>query len=230
MKLFYFSKGYFNKGLKVFFENSIVMYLEEKFQFIINRANRLQGKLEDLPFVEDVKFSGVGWKSGYLLELIIPEFKGMVHGKYGVEDYFKCQDWGHRSPDVDCSCGFYSFKDKDRAINERKRDKSLFLLKTSNYGLIIDHQWGMRSEMQVLEEIFINNRCARTFCHEETVGIGKERDDNYVGGSLFPAFYRPLCTKHLEKVEFSCKMNDIGRFFNLPISFFELSNSSKSQS
>lgn len=136
-----------------------------------------------------------GWKVAYLTELDPPVFKGLNLVGYSLTAEAIClKRKTHRSPDIECDCGFYSFNNLRDAKNELYMSRNLILLYTENYGEIHMHTKGAKSQEQDVIEMYIPKNCSRYFCKNKSQGLAK-----------FKKYWAPSCGNHPAKGFYTSK-------------------------
>lgn len=139
----------------------------------------------------------LGFKVAYLdkpLELSFTSLKGT---QYSYVDFAKClnykQDKANTSisstcrekPEYFCTCGFYSYKNFEHAYKEYISRPGTFLLTVANFGKIIEHEFGYRSEIQEVKYLHYREFCSKYICNKKTFGL-----------ALHTSSYGELCEKH----------------------------------
>lgn len=149
------------------------------------------------------------WKMSHLVDPYIQKFGGLSFGEFTTSSVAVCeQKFSHSAPDEDCDCGFYAFKELSKAIDVSSHSRALLLIQVEFFGKIVEHDFGMRAEHQVIEKIYLNSKCSKFFCRRRTVGIieGRHKWFNVCEKHIKPSFI------NIEKLGFMFK-TDIG-FFN----------------
>ena len=142
-----------------------------------------------LPVEENNLDEIVGYKVAYIKDLKNLEFESLFSGSYFWADSFACPN-NHTEPEEKCSCGFHSFATLKQALVEFSNWRQTVYLKVQNYGKVIIHQAGYRTETQVLDTIYYTKRCSKTLCYAETQAFGKNEN-----------IFKVLCLKHYKKFQ-----------------------------
>ena len=125
----------------------------------------------------------VSYKALYLTDLTTPWFEGLNHGSYGLNSTFKCNY--HNFPDLNCTCGFHSYKNYESALYESKLRFGTIVAQIDNYGDIIEHELGYRSEEQHIKKLYIVDSCSKIFCKENITNFSRNKN-----------ILTPRCNKH----------------------------------
>ena len=136
----------------------------------------------------------ISYKALYITEIDTPWFLGLNRGNYGVNAVFLCKY--HSFPDYKCTCGFHSYKLLDSALYESKLRFGTVVAEIDNYGDIIEHELGYRSEEQVIKKLYIHNECTRLLCKDKVTHLTRHRH-----------LLLARCTKHIS--DESYKITDI---------------------
>lgn len=123
------------------------------------------------------------YKALYITEITTPWFLGLNRGSYGLQSTFKCKY--HSFPDYKCTCGFHSYKIIDAAFYESKLRFGTVVAEIDNYGDIIEHELGYRSEEQVIKKLFIHEECTKLTCKQRVTHLTRHRH-----------LLLPRCLKH----------------------------------
>lgn len=135
-------------------------------------AGRLPGRIGALPVVEvGPEEVPRGWKVAQVL--LGPEgqvrLAGVaIGGSYAVEDRAVCVlGRRHTPPALTCECGFYAFRDRERALDLMARrmgwDHTIVvrvMLEVDLTGTVIECEYGYRAEQQRVLELRILPWCA----------------------------------------------------------------------
>ena len=113
-----------------------------------------------------------GYKLAWLVDDQEPYFESLFSGFFSLDDVATCQR-GHQAPVLECSCGFYSFKNFLKAKRENRFFKSAFVVKVENYGDVVEHREGWRAQGQVISEIIIPEKCGILFCNKRIQALGR---------------------------------------------------------
>jgi len=162
--------------------------------------------LDKKVFYDDAR----GYKIAHIESINPIKFKGIFKGSYGIISQATCFR-EHKAPDLDCTCGFHSFKNIEGAVREVSKKWSAVLLKIENYGRIIEHTSGYRSQEQEIVEIIFQKNCAKVFCSRESFKICK-----------FLGLYLPLCKKHSEKSGESYSLLELSNLTGIEFSFLKI--------
>lgn len=90
---------------------------------------------------------------------------GLTGRPYGVDDAAGCE----RSclpPGLDCQCGFYAYRDRDRAIelleylSRHRRTRTYVLLTVDLDGTVLEYELGFRAARQRVHRIEVPSTCA----------------------------------------------------------------------
>jgi hypothetical protein len=142
---------------------------------------------------------GKGWKVAYLIDPLTMKFRGLFHGQYNLESRFTCYK-GHKLPELDCTCGFHTYNDYEDAYLDHLAHPGSVLLRCELYGTIVLHNYGSRSENQVINRLEYDKYCSKMYCQRKALGFGprfhKEKDLNRKQNH-----YETFCLKHLNKLE-----------------------------
>lgn len=117
--------------------------------------------------VEDCK----GYKVSFLKDILTPRFSGYSYGDYSLTAKFKCLYHNHEIPNLNCTCGFYSFKDISEAKKLLAYREGSVLLEVEHYGDIIEHSKGYRASEQEILSINFPKTCHRLLCRREAGGV-----------------------------------------------------------
>jgi len=126
-----------------------------------------------------------GWKTAYLSNIDTLFFKGLSFGKYGVDSDYSCFRKGCIFGSCG-RCGFYSFKDFDKARDLAEKRFGTVVLKVSHFGTVVIHSEGYRSQSQIVDEILVSPICANFFCNNQTIGMRVNKD-----------YYVTACSRHI---------------------------------
>jgi hypothetical protein len=142
---------------------------------------------------------GRGWKVAYLIEPSTMKFRGLFHGVYSLESKFTCYK-GHQLPELDCTCGFHTYNEYEDAYLDHLAHPGSVLLRCELYGTIVLHNYGSRSENQVINRLEYDKYCSKMYCQRKALGFGprfhKEKDLKRKQNH-----YETFCLKHLNKLE-----------------------------
>lgn len=92
---------------------------------------------------------------------------GVTSLSYGVDELARCRRRGCRPPGMDCRCGFYAFRDRDRAVEllgqlgARHPARSYVLLTVDLDGDVLEYELGYRAQRQRVLRIEIPDVCSR---------------------------------------------------------------------
>lgn len=92
---------------------------------------------------------------------------GVASLRYGVDTLAQCRRGSCRPPGLDCRCGFYAFRDRDRAIDllgrldSRHPARTYVLLTVDLDGAVLEYEAGFRAQRQRVLRIEIPNACMR---------------------------------------------------------------------
>jgi len=152
----------------------------EKYPYQINNYGGNQ--IEDIGLIEVSN----GWKVAHIIHLNPLILSGLSHGIYSQSEVSTCYSRDqHVAPFIGCACGFYSFYEKSRASDLLTYARGLVLVKVENYGKIIFHTYGQRSQEQDIISLSLPNKCSKIFCSNNTTNL-----------SQFKNKYKQRCDKH----------------------------------
>lgn len=98
---------------------------------------------------------------------------GVTSLRYGVDTLARCRRRGCTPPGLDCRCGFYGFRSRERALDLLGRlsvqhpARSYVLLTVDLDGTVLEYEQGYRAQRQRVLRIELPDRCIR--CHREGV-------------------------------------------------------------
>jgi hypothetical protein len=142
-----------------------------KYLFSYFRGNENNFRIENLP-LEDNDFEEVkSYKVAKLEDPFLPIFSGFTHGNYTSFDSSKCKFNINHNFSLDCTCGFYSYKDISKAIKKANLREGSVLLEVENYGDIVEYDLGFRSEEQEVVAIYFNDDCYKRKCILKPQGV-----------------------------------------------------------
>lgn len=142
------------------------------------------------------------YKALYITEIKTPWFLGLNRGSYGVNSVFQCKY--HSFPDYKCTCGFHSYKLLDSALYESKLRFGTVVAEIENYGDIIEHELGYRSEEQEVRKLYIHEECTKLICKSKVTHLSRHRH-----------LLLPRCSKHIGSENY-----DISQIDNIELEIF----------
>lgn len=92
---------------------------------------------------------------------------GVTSLRYGVDALARCRRRGCVPPGLDCRCGFYAFRDRDRAVellrqlSARHPARSYVLLTADLDGEVLEYESGFRAQRQRVLRIDVQGLCTR---------------------------------------------------------------------
>lgn len=158
------------------------------------------------PPLSEVTISDVkGYKAAYLMKNDENFYlNSLFFGSYNLKDKMSCErDFNHLNPSHNCSCGFYSYKSIKDAELESYKNKYSIYLKVENYGDIIEHKAGYRSEEIEVTSIFLKKKCYK--CLRISTHITNARSNLYLSS----------CVNH--RVSDSYTLESFSKSINIPV-------------
>ena len=92
---------------------------------------------------------------------------GVTSLRYGIDELARCRRRGCTPPGLDCRCGFYAFRDRERAVDllgqltARHPARSYVLLTVDMDGAVLEYELGFRAQRQRVLRIELPNVCTR---------------------------------------------------------------------
>lgn len=105
---------------------------------------------------------------------------GVTSLRYGVDELARCRRRACHPPGLDCRCGFYAFRDRQRAVDlfaqltVRHPARSYVLLTVDLDGEVLEYDLGFRAERQRVLRIEVPGvciRCLREDRHQPAVAL-----------------------------------------------------------
>lgn len=140
----------------------------------------------------------------------------VMGARYDVDDHARCLRRDCAPPGLSCFCGFYAFRDRDRALELIDRlgsihpSRSYVLLTADLDGEVLEYEHGFRAQRQRIVRIEVGDRCrpcAREGLSTAACSVTHPRfrseqlfaQQDLVSRSALPmgsAPVRPLCAQH----------------------------------
>ena len=182
-------------------DNNIMLY-RKKFIEETMRQNLTMG-VGQANALEISTLTSYGFKIAFLSGIEPVEFEGVTFGKYGLKGKFKCENpqekgMTHKTPELKCSCGFYSFNNLKGALKMLTKYQGAVLILVENYGVIVEHSHGYRAEIQEIKSILLPPTCSQNFCFSEITHLSKGAH-----------YYEGYCAKHALISERAITLSDI---------------------
>jgi hypothetical protein len=92
---------------------------------------------------------------------------GVTSLRYGIDTVARCRRRVCQPPGLDCRCGFYAFRDRQKALDllgqvgTRHPARSYVLLTVDLDGTVLEYESGFRAERQRVLRVEIPNACMR---------------------------------------------------------------------
>lgn len=103
-------------------------------------------------------------------------FHGVVRGTYAADDMSVCgrTKGAHPAPQLRCTCGFYAFKSRSKALEMWEDTLATALLEVDLYGTIVEHERGFRAQSQVVLALHLPTRCRHCLRVADGVSVGAD--------------------------------------------------------
>lgn len=135
----------------------------------------------------DSRFTQLAYKCLYLPSLSKALFVSPnTKTEYGPSAYFSCKEFNHAKPEINCTCGLYSFKLLEDAWAYSLFKSNILVILVKITGEVIEHDLGYRSSVQNLLKVVIH-KCQYKNCMEPATVF-----------NLKP-LVSPVCNNHRKK-------------------------------
>lgn len=185
----------------------------ETYRYLFSFFGKKSSSFSNLDFIveRDDNLQLRGFKVAILNDPYTPSFSGFSHGFYTSNAHSRCKYSDRHNFNINCTCGFYSYKNKLDALKKANLREGSVILEVENYGEIVEYDHGFRSEQQEVLAIYFNQDCYKRNCTHQTMGI-VFRYGNYF----------PTCLKHSNRSLITFKK--LRSTLNLEISTVSFSN------
>ena len=137
----------------------IALYIRVKYP-----AEETDDKIVSVPNMGVTNKQVAGWKTANLYydpKDYSISFQALTGAQYLVEDIAVCENGiEHTAPVLNCTCGFYAFNKRRKAVLAAIDNRAHVLLQVEAYGKIIQHKKGWRAAEQVVMKVYAIDRCS----------------------------------------------------------------------